>query len=82
MSTRLVPLTDKEGQVTAVLGISRDITERKKAEEKIKSQLEELRRWQDVMLGREDRVQELKREVNDLCRRLGEDMRYSSQEEQ
>jgi hypothetical protein len=32
------------------------------------------------MLGREDRVQELKREVNEICRRGGEPVRYSSQE--
>jgi CheY-like chemotaxis protein/PAS domain-containing protein len=58
----------------------RDITERKRAEEQIKRQLEELQRWQDVMLGREDRVKELKREVNDLCRRTGGAARYPSQE--
>ena len=54
--------------------------ERKHAEDEIKRQLEELQRWQDVMLGREDRVQELKCEVNELCRRLGERARYPSQE--
>ena len=58
-----------------------DITERKRAEEQIKEQMEELRRWHDVMLGREDRVQELKGEVNELCRRIGEPVRYPSQEE-
>jgi len=57
------------------------ITERKKAEEEIKSQLEELQRWQDVMLGREDRVQELKREVNELCHRIGGTARYLNQED-
>jgi len=36
--------------------------------------------WQDVMLGREDRIQELKGEVNELCRCLGESARYTSQE--
>ncbi|MEI7903733.1 MAG: PAS domain S-box protein, partial [bacterium] len=63
-----------------ILASISDITERKRAEEQIKSQLEELQRWQDVMLGREDRVQELKREVNDLCRRTGGAARYPSQE--
>ena len=52
----------------------------KAAEHAIESQLEELRRWQDVMLDREDRVQELKREVNELCRLAGEAARYPSQE--
>ncbi len=32
------------------------------------------------MLDREDRVQELKREVNEFCHRLGETIRYPSQE--
>jgi PAS domain S-box-containing protein len=57
-----------------------DITERQQAEEKIKDQLDELQRWQNVMQVREDRVQELKREVNELCRSKGEPIRYPSQE--
>ena len=43
-----------------------DITERKKAGQKIRDQLDELLRWQEVMLNREDRVQALKQEVNEL----------------
>ena len=57
-----------------------DLTERKKAEERVKNQLDELRRWQEVTLGREERVQEMKREVNELCRHHGEPIRYPSQE--
>lgn len=59
---------------------ARDITERKRAEALTMSQLDELQRWQDVMLDREDYVRELKGEVNELRRRLGESARYSSQE--
>jgi PAS domain S-box-containing protein len=73
-------LRDAAGKMISVLSQVLDITERKRAEEQIKSQLEELQRWQDVMLGREDRVQELKREVNQLCRRIGDTARYPSQE--
>jgi PAS domain S-box-containing protein len=68
-----------EGQSWILSSIS-DITDRKRAEEQIESQLGELRRWQVVMLDREDRVQELKREVNELCRRNGLTARYPSQE--
>jgi PAS domain S-box-containing protein len=57
-----------------------DVTERKRAEEKILSQLEELKRWQEVLLGREDRNRQLKHEVNELLVRLGETIRYPSQE--
>jgi PAS domain S-box-containing protein len=58
----------------------RNITERKRAETKILQQLDELRRWQEFTLGREDRNRLLKREVNELLKRLGEPIRYPSQE--
>ena len=64
----------------AVMSTLLDITERKRAEAKVLEQLDELRRWQVVMLGRSDRSQELKREVNELLHRLGEPIRYPSQE--
>ena len=57
-----------------------DISDRKRTEEKIISQLEELQRWQEVTLGREDRNRQLKQEVNELLVRLGETIRYPSQE--
>lgn len=44
----------------------------------LQGQLEELRRWQQLTLGREGRVLSLKREVNSLLHRLGEPVRYSS----
>jgi len=62
------------------IAIILDITERKRAEEKLKEQLEELQRWHSVTMGREERVQELKSEVNELLVRLEESIRYPSQE--
>lgn len=59
-----------------ILAVGRDIDERKKAEEKILEQLNELRRWQNVMLDREDRVIELKNEVNELLAKLGKEKKY------
>jgi PAS domain S-box-containing protein len=59
--------------------IMHDITERKQAEQKILAQLDELRRWQEMTMGREDRILELKRDVNKLLQRLGEPARYASQ---
>lgn len=54
--------------------------ERAEAERRIREQLDELRRWHSVTLGREGRIIELKREVNELLRRLGEEIRYRSGE--
>jgi hypothetical protein len=42
--------------------------------------MEELTRWHNVTLGREDRVLELKGEVNRLLARLGEPPRYEHQD--
>ncbi|HOW98587.1 MAG TPA: PAS domain S-box protein [Kiritimatiellia bacterium] len=61
-----------------VLSSINDITDRKQAEEKLRQQLNELRRWQSATLGREGRVIELKAEVNELLKRLGEKPRYGS----
>ncbi|HNV48306.1 MAG TPA: PAS domain S-box protein [Spirochaetota bacterium] len=72
---------DTNGKIIQVQGSFQDITERKRIEEKTMAQLEELRRWHEAMLDREERVIELKREVNDLLKRLGEPARYRSVEE-
>jgi two-component system sensor kinase len=74
------PMRDPSGEVMAAVALIHDITDRKRAEARMTEQLDELRRWQKVVLGRESRIQELKREVNDLCRRLGEVSRYQSED--
>jgi len=42
--TLLAPICDRSGEVTAVVGLSRDITERKKIEEELKTSQAQLRR--------------------------------------
>jgi polyhydroxyalkanoate synthesis regulator phasin len=54
------------------------VTARKRGEQKIQDQLDELLRWQDVMMNREDRVQALKSEINELLRQRGLPPRYGS----
>jgi hypothetical protein len=56
----------------------RDITERKQAEARMAEQLDELRRWHQAIMGREGRVLELKKEVNDLLAKAGQPPRYRS----
>jgi PAS domain S-box-containing protein len=67
---------DKLGKKNLVIHFH-DITERKLVDEKVRMQLQELLRWQDVILGREARIIELKGEVNDLCQRFGQPSRYN-----
>lgn len=58
--------------------LEKELTERRRAEVRLNEQLDELRRWQDAMLGREARVLELKAEVNELLARAGQPPRYPS----
>ena len=74
-----VPVRDAAGIVVGVASATLDMTPIKHAEDESKRQLEELHRWQAVMLDREGRNMELKREVNGLLSRLGEPIRYPSQ---
>ena len=69
---------NEQGSPVKVVGVVQDITERKGQEDLIKENLDELQRWQAVMLGRESRNIELKAEVNLLLKQLGEPARYIS----
>lgn len=71
-------LAMREGQFEAV-GIIRDVTERKQTQAKMELQLKQLQAWYEATMGREDRVRQLKCEVNALQKRLGEAPRYLSQ---
>jgi len=70
----------EDGKVMGTQGVLRDITERKRVEEEIKKQLDELQRWHNATLGRENRVIELKQEVNKLLGQDGKPPRYTSAE--
>jgi PAS domain S-box-containing protein len=69
--TTKTPMRDKAGRLIGVLGVARDITVRKESETVLAKQVEELSRWYKVTLGRENRIAELKHEVNALAARLG-----------
>jgi len=58
--------------------IIRDISERKKAEQKIETQLNELQQWYNITLGREERMIELKNEVNELLVQLNKPKKYDA----
>jgi len=72
------PLINNDGIVTGLFGIARDITDRKQAEEKILDQLNELRRWNEALLDREERVMELKSEINKILQEIGKPIKYES----
>ena len=59
-----------------VLWSARDSTERKKAERELQERMNELEIFYRATLGREQRVIELKQEVNELLEQLGKNKKY------
>lgn len=63
--------------VSRVVVVITEITEQKRATEEIRRQLDELQRWHSVMVGREERILELKSEINKLLASQQQGRRYS-----
>jgi PAS domain S-box-containing protein len=71
------PIYEKDQLAGAVITFT-DITERKQSEIKVSRQLDELRRWYDATADREERIIEMKKEVNEVLTKAGKPPRYES----
>jgi PAS domain S-box-containing protein len=69
-------LLNARGQAEWVVGTNLDITERKRAEEALRQQNVELQRFNKATVGRELQMVELKQQINELCRHLGQPPRH------
>lgn len=70
------PLFDEEGNLTGSVHVARDVTSRIKSENDLKKKIEQLEWFNHMMIDRELKMMELKKEVNMLANRLGEEDRY------
>jgi PAS domain S-box-containing protein len=61
-----------------IISMALDVTERRRVEEELRHRNAELERFNQVTVGRELRMIELKRQVNDLARELGRPAPYPS----
>ena len=77
LSISISPLTNSTGQAIGAICTIHDITERKKAEEALAKKVEQLEHMNGFMVDREIRMVGMKKEVNELLLRLGEEKRYS-----
>ncbi|MFQ6136849.1 MAG: PAS domain-containing protein [Candidatus Hydrothermarchaeales archaeon] len=66
----MAPLRDGKGDIAGIVGISHDITERKRAEEELNRKMEELERFTKLAVGRELKMVELKKRIKDLEEKL------------
>jgi len=76
-------LRDEKGRLRAFTKVIRDTTDRKRAAEalaqshaELQAHAEELARFNSAAVGRELRMIDLKKEINELCERQGEPARY------
>jgi hypothetical protein len=70
------PYRTSEDRINGVVITFVDITARKFAEGQLEENMEELSRFNSAMVSRELKMVELKKEINKLCKRLGEPERY------
>jgi PAS domain S-box-containing protein len=61
-----------DGKVVSLVSMSLDVTDRHKIEKELRKTNEELTRFNRAMVGREIRMIELKKQVNELSSRLGQ----------
>lgn len=65
------PIFDETGEVIQVIEVCRDVTERYLAEVRLQATVTDLERFNRLAVGREERMMELKREVNEMARKAG-----------
>ena len=76
MHIEAVPRRSTSGQDQGHVLLAVDISREREVDSRLQAQFDELRRWQAAVLGREERIAELKAEVNTLQIRLGQTPRY------
>ena len=76
MSATASLIYDAAGEVAGAIETLRDITERKHMEEELRRNLEELERFNKLAFGREIKMIQLKKEINELRAQLNQDKRY------
>jgi PAS domain S-box-containing protein len=72
---QLMPITH-DGEVTEAMLIAIDVSSRHEAMKKAEDKVNELKNLQERLLAREGRMIELKKEINSLLERLGEQPKY------
>ncbi len=70
------PVFSKENEILQVIVTFTDITERKQAEKELKDQMDEINRFNKLMVGREEKMIELKKEINMLLEKEGKPKKY------
>lgn len=71
------PVQDKTGEIIGVAIFGQDVTERKQMEAALKRNVEELERFSKLAYGREKKMIQLKKEINELLNQTGQEKKYT-----
>ncbi|MEF8878961.1 MAG: PAS domain-containing protein, partial [Candidatus Thermoplasmatota archaeon] len=71
------PYRDSSGKVVGIVEDFRDISDIKQTRDELQEKLNALERYKEATVGREMRVVELKKEINELCKSNGLPARYN-----
>ena len=69
------PIT-KDGKVMGAVVTFRDITEREQAEKDLKEHMEDLERFSRLTIDREEKMIQLKEEINNILEQTGKEKKY------
>jgi PAS domain S-box-containing protein len=69
-------IRDSQGRLAGAVLVFRDVTEKHQAMQKLREANAGLKRFNKLMVGRELRMVELKKEIDEVCARHGEAPRY------
>lgn len=76
ISVRFFIIKDSLGRTVKTYGVNQDITESKRNEEHFKSKMNELKQMNELMIDREIKMVELKKEINELLKSEGKEAKY------
>jgi PAS domain S-box-containing protein len=70
------PIFTEDHKLKFIVNVVRNITESKITEQNLKAKIEELEKYKDVTVNREVKMTELKKEINELYKRLNQKPKY------
>ena len=70
------PLLNENGEILQIQGVMEDITERKRAEDELRKRMSELEIFNEAAVDRELLINEHRREINELLKKLGQKPKY------
>lgn len=71
-------ISDDKGGIIGAVIVFRDITERKNSEEELNRRMEDMERFNRLTMGREERMIQLKGEINALLEETGREKKYKA----